>query len=98
MVFFELESVAQGWKYRLTQKDDGGLVQFLRSGGTFRTREEATIAMTGLAKELSDEYKPKENKALDACREYLRRYDAMKINNKGGVVPDMIRKAVESYD
>ena len=37
-------------------------------------------------------------KALDACKEYLRRYDAMKLNGTDGSIPHMMREAVEWHE
>ena len=58
MIHWEIKNVCQGYKVRLVQKDESGLIiQFLESGGTFKTKESAQIAFAGIAKEFSEIYK-----------------------------------------
>ena len=58
MIDFQIKQNANGFKYHINQTDDSGyIIQFLKSAGTFKTREQASIAMTGVAKELKDAFR-----------------------------------------
>ena len=53
MIHWEIKTVPQGYKVRLVQKDETGLIiQFLQSGGTYKTREQALTAFKDIIADL----------------------------------------------
>ena len=58
MIHWEIKTVPQGYKVRLVQTNkDGLIIQYLQSGGTYKTKEQAKIAFKNIIAEFRKVFK-----------------------------------------